>query len=61
MHRIFERHAKGEALPLRRIPFVEMFIRQAALQFFLLTNKQYEAPTDVMQAELKRAIGAERR
>ncbi len=39
----------------KTITGVEMFIRQAALQFFLFTGK--EAPTDVMRAELKRAIG----
>jgi 3-dehydroquinate dehydratase/shikimate dehydrogenase len=34
---------------------VEMFIRQAGLQFFLFTGK--EAPTDVMLEALRRAIG----
>lgn len=34
---------------------VEMFVRQAALQFFLFTGK--EAPTDLMRDRLKRAIG----
>lgn len=40
----------------RVVTGVEMFIRQAALQFFLFTGK--EAPTDVMRETLKRAIGA---
>jgi 3-dehydroquinate dehydratase/shikimate dehydrogenase len=39
----------------RTITGVEMFIRQAALQFFLFTGK--EAPTDLMRETLKRAIG----
>ena len=34
---------------------VEMFIRQAALQFFLFTGK--EAPSQLMRDTLKRAIG----
>jgi 3-dehydroquinate dehydratase/shikimate dehydrogenase len=35
---------------------VELFIRQAALQFKAFTNQ--EPPTDVMRLALKRALGA---
>ncbi|MCA9247510.1 MAG: shikimate dehydrogenase [Planctomycetales bacterium] len=38
---------------------VEMFIRQASLQYYLFTGR--EAPTDVMLDALRRSIGAERR
>ncbi len=38
---------------------VEMFVRQAALQFYLFTGEA--APTEVMREEVKRAIGPERR
>lgn len=42
----------------RVITGVDMFIRQAALQFKLFTN--HEAPSDVMRNELKKIIGAAR-
>lgn len=42
----------------RVITGVDMFIRQAALQFKLFTN--HEAPSEVMRNELKRVLGAAR-
>jgi 3-dehydroquinate dehydratase/shikimate dehydrogenase len=39
----------------RAVTGVEMFVRQAALQFMLFTGR--EAPYDLMRETLKRAIG----